>query len=311
MQKRKEIDVNWLSPVEEYDGVLYKRDDLFSPFGNGVNGGKARQATSLINNNLKFIQEKCSNTIITATNVDSPQGTIISTVSNWFGIRSIVAFGYSWGDVDKLKSKNLLVEKAIEAGGEIQIIAKASYTSVVNKAVSDIVKDKGYFPIKFGINALDNEDSIFGVIMHQVQNIPKDLDLLVIPVGSGLIFSGIIKGLIKYNIKPKRVVGILSGMDSTKDIHKNLENFDVKDVNEDTSFNDFFDEDDKGLFLEYELYKSEINYHKKKIIDEPFQIDPIYEAKTIIWFNEEVEKGNISLQDKNLIWIVGNQSAMY
>jgi 1-aminocyclopropane-1-carboxylate deaminase/D-cysteine desulfhydrase-like pyridoxal-dependent ACC family enzyme len=301
------MNINWISPIEEYDNVLYKRDDLFSPFDNGVNGGKARQAISLLTNNLKYIQDVCDNTVITATNIDSPQGIIISTVANSLNIKSIVAFGYHWGR-DKLIENNNLVKKSIEAGGNIQIVANASYTSTVNSAVQKIVNDKNYFPVKFGINASTNADSIFGVIENQVQNIPKDLDLLLIPVGSGLIFSGIIRGLLKYNIKPKRIVGILSGMDSIKDIENNLISYNVKNKHADETIDDFFEVE---YSLEYELYKSDINYHKKIIIDEPFNIDPIYEAKTIRWFDKEIELGNISKEDKNLIWIVGNQRIMY
>jgi len=299
--------IEWLSPIQEYNKVLYKRDDLFSPFDNGVNGGKARQAISLLTNNLKYIQKECNNTVITATNIDSPQGIIISTVANSLGIKSIVAFGYHWGK-DKLIKKNHLVQESIKAGGIIEIVAAASYTSTVNSAVHKIVGEKNYFPIKFGINATRNADSIFGVIENQVQNIPKDLDLLLIPVGSGLIFTGIIRGLLKYNIKPKRIVGILSGMDCIKDIENNLSLYNVKNKCETSSLDDFYE---KEYVLEYELYKSDIDYHKKIFINEPFNIDPIYEAKTITWFNKEVEKNNISLEDKNLIWIVGNQRMMY
>ena len=38
-----------LTPIQEYDSVFYKRDDLFMPFpGEKLNGGKVRQAINLI-----------------------------------------------------------------------------------------------------------------------------------------------------------------------------------------------------------------------------------------------------------------------
>jgi len=295
------IDVNWISPIEEYD-ILYKRDDLFSPFENGVNGGKARQAISLIYNNLDHIRENCNNTIITATNIDSPQGIIISTVAKHFGVRSKVAFGYVGRDKDKL-CKNHLVQKTIAAGGEIEIIANAPYTAAVNKALREVVSARKYFPIKFGINASDNADSIFGVIENQVQNIPKDLDLLIIPVGSGLIFSGILRGLLKYNLTPKRIIGILSGMDSSKDIEKNLTSYGIKRNCQNSSILDFMGSETK---LEYEIHKSDLKYHQKKYIDEPFSFDPIYEVKALLWY-----KKNIKETGKHLLWVVGNQRFMY
>ena len=307
MKTNGDIDINWLSPVQEHNGLLYKRDDLFSPFDNGVNGGKARQAISLIKNNLKHIQENCNSTIITATSITSPQGIIISTVANHFNLKSIVSFGYHWG-FDRLLEKNPLVQKAQEVGGEIRIVSNASYTNVVESAVQEIVNKESYFPIKFGINAATNADSIFGVIENQVKNIPKDLDLLLIPVGSGLIFSGIIRGLLKYGNKPKRIVGILSGMDCFNAIESNLRNYPVSLKGSNDCFSDFLDEEVK---LEYELYQSDTNYHKKIMIDEPFLIDPIYEAKSIRWYEQQIENGLINNMNKNLIWIVGNQRDMY
>ena len=38
-----------LTPVQEVNGLLMKRDDLFQPFGRGeVNGGKLRQCIMLV-----------------------------------------------------------------------------------------------------------------------------------------------------------------------------------------------------------------------------------------------------------------------
>jgi len=300
------MNYNKLTPVEEYDGIFYKRDDLFSPFDNGVNGGKARQAIALIEKNLKYIQEECNNTIITATNVQSPQGLIISTVGKHFGCKVIVGFGYYWGK-DKLIAKNPLIKKAQEAGGNIEVIANASYPSVVNCAIDKLSKEENYYQIKFGINAADNADSIFGVISNQVQNLPNDLDLLVIPVGSGLNFAGVLIGLVKYNIKPKRIVGILSGMDSISVIEKILipDNI-IRATDEELPLDDF----DNAIIppiLEYELYFSDIKYAKKVIIDKPFNIDPIYEAKSLVWLEEEKARCTLG---KTLVWIVGNQRTM-
>ena len=42
-----------LTPVEEHDGIYYKRDDLYCPWGD-VNGGKVRQAIRLFENKRIF-----------------------------------------------------------------------------------------------------------------------------------------------------------------------------------------------------------------------------------------------------------------
>ena len=43
------MDLNDLTPVEEHNGILYKRDDKYCPYGeNFVSGGKVSQCRDLI-----------------------------------------------------------------------------------------------------------------------------------------------------------------------------------------------------------------------------------------------------------------------
>ncbi len=261
-----------LSPIEEYNSILYKRDDLFAPFGK-INGGKVRQACALFEKNL----EKYKRTgVITTTHSKSPQGLIIATVANHYGVECILGVGTN-KDIESLRN-NPRINQAEKQNAKIKIIAKTGYKNAINKGLREQIEKHKYSLIDFGIT--EDTDCIFDPISYQVQNLPKDLDNLIIPVGSGLIFSGILKGLKKYNINPKNIYGIMVGKDSTLTIKKNL----IDD--------------------NYHLVKSKIDYHKEIKIDEPFQMDPIYEAKTIRWFNENKIKG------KSLIWIVGNQRKM-
>ena len=55
-----------LTPVEEYNGIFFKRDDLYAPYGEDfVTGGKIRQCRDLIKANLDYINEECGGTIST------------------------------------------------------------------------------------------------------------------------------------------------------------------------------------------------------------------------------------------------------
>ena len=88
------MDLNDLTPIDEYSGILYKRDDLYAPYGdNFVSGGKVRQCRDLILSNMKHIQENCDNTIATAASIASPQSVIVSRVAKEFGMKSIIGFG--------------------------------------------------------------------------------------------------------------------------------------------------------------------------------------------------------------------------
>ena len=79
-----------LTPVEEYNGIFFKRDDLYAPYGeNFVTGGKIRQCRDLIKTNLDYIKEECGGTISTASSIHSPQAVIVSKVAEEFGLKSI------------------------------------------------------------------------------------------------------------------------------------------------------------------------------------------------------------------------------
>ena len=57
-----------LTPVEEYNNIFYKRDDLYAPYGTDfVTGGKIRQCRDLIGTNLDYIKNECDSTCLLYT----------------------------------------------------------------------------------------------------------------------------------------------------------------------------------------------------------------------------------------------------
>ena len=102
------MDLNDLTPVVPINGIFYKRDDLYAPYGdNFVSGGKVRQCRDLIMSNMKHIQENCDNTIATAASIASPQSVIVSRVAQEFGMKSIIGFGNT--TIEKAKFRNPVI----------------------------------------------------------------------------------------------------------------------------------------------------------------------------------------------------------
>lgn len=61
--------MNKLTPVQSVGGLLFKRDDLYEPFGPGeVNGGKMRQCMML----LDSVKDEISG-VISCCSIHSPQ----------------------------------------------------------------------------------------------------------------------------------------------------------------------------------------------------------------------------------------------
>ena len=60
-----------LTPVEKYDGIYFKRDDLFCPYGD-VNGGKVRQTIELIKKHKHFIRGDAGSAVNASMNFLKP-----------------------------------------------------------------------------------------------------------------------------------------------------------------------------------------------------------------------------------------------
>lgn len=279
-----EYKIDELTPVEEYKGIYYKRDDLYMPFPDvPLSGGKVRQSLCLLRDNYEYIRDECEGTVITATSVKSPQGIIVSRAAKELGFRSILVVGAT--KEERLK-ENTMMQRALSFGCEIDSESKMGYENVLMSRIENICRYHNYFIIKFGINLYNNTKAILDSISNQVQNIPDDLDLLVVNIGSGITFGGILRGLVKYNKNPKKVVGIqISGYDRRSTINSIAGDY----------------------YCDYE-YIADKTYPYSRMLKIVFNdkeyLDPIYESKAYLWMQKNLDTKN----NKTLFWIVGNSS---
>jgi len=279
-----------LTPIQQHNGIYYKRDDFYAPFGeNSINGGKVRQAVQLFDAIAEDVKNNHNGGVVTATSVHSPQGAIIAKIAQEHGLKCIVAVG---GTKPETLYTHHLMRLTKSYGADIRNVAGHGMTTVIDARIKDtIIPETGYKLIKFAISLESNPEAIFDGVTEQVQNIPDELDNLVVPVGSGIQFTGIIRGLQKYNKKVKRVIGI-AFVDRRKNIDKYLDGFKYENFPEEVI-----------EFPEYELYLTKYAYSKpiwEKVGDD--LMDEIYEGKAHKWMRE-----NIDENEKTLFWIVGRR----
>ncbi len=269
-----------LTPVIKYKGILYKRDDLFVPFEDiPLSGGKVRQAISLIHNNSSFIKDECNSTILTISSIKSPQGIIITRVAKEYGFESAVLVSGS-------AKENKVLKLIVEHGGKVLRGPRIGYNNVLRCYAHELARKIDFFLVDFGINLFNDREAIIDSIGKQVQNIPDNLDYLVVPVGSGVTFSGIISGLYKYNKRPKNIIAIqISGIDRYKSIIQMIGNID-------TNYSFIIDKTYP--------YSKEL---KGQMVSETEELDYIYEAKAHEYFIK-----NLNLSGNVLFWVVGNRN---
>ena len=279
-------DMNELTPIEEYNGIYFKRDDLFQPFDDiPLSGGKVRQAMKLIENNLEKIKSEYNNTVITGTSVNSPQGIIIARVAKEYGVNSIIVFGNT---NEQNLIKNNLTHNCMKYATRIDYKARMAYNNVLNARVFNICESeqKDYFFINFGINLSYDKDAIIDTVANQCENIPDDLDYIFVPAGSAIMLAGIIKGVDKFHKKGK-IVGIqISGYDRSGTIQEALP----------ARLLYGFD------FIIDKTYP--YSKHLKIEVAPGFILDPVYEAKA---YDYMIKHFNLEGK-KTLFWVVGDSN---
>ena len=266
-----------LTPVEEHNGIWYKRDDLYCPYGD-VNGGKVRQTQKLF--------EKYSDMpgVIASVSVHSPTGPVISSVAREFGIPCIIAVGGTKPEnLDKLPMMRL----SKHFGAEVRIVAGHGMKNAISARVNEICKENNYHNIDFSKHIFQDADLMFDTNAAQVENIP-DADVLMMSLGVGIQFACVLKGLKKYNKKVKRIIGVQVGPDRRKLIDGYLNQNPLTE---------------RPFNLEYELVQYKSAYSKSEVQQVgDFYLDDIYEAKAHKWMLE-----NIDLNQKILFWCVGRR----
>lgn len=261
-----------LTPIEKFKSVSFKRDDQFQPLSS-INGGKLRQTLLLLIKNIDVIKRKYNNTVITGCASKSPQSVVVAEACKALGIKLYIVFGV------RNTENHFYLKYARDKLGAKIVLANAGYPNVIESRAKIISHNKKYFFIEFGVNRYDHADAIIGANMWQTQNLPKYIDELILPLGSGLTAAGVLLGLKKYDISVERIYGIRVGADP-KPVIRNFR-------------------PDMEIIHETSPYP----YNKRIKVDKPFQMDPTYEAKAWKWATKHLD---LTL-GVNVFWVVGNQ----
>ena len=278
-----------LTPVEIHNKIYYKRDDYYAPYGrDNVNGGKTRQAICLFEEVKDDIVKNHNGGVITGSSVHSPQAPIIAAVAQDFGFKCIIGVG---GTKPNTIDNHHMIRLSRHYGADIENVAGHGMTVAIDAGIKKkLISKNGYMLIKFGNSAATNPESIFDSVANQVENIPDKLDNLVIAVGSGIQFAGIVKGIEKFKKKVKRIIGV-TFVDRSKKINEYLNQF----SNLESGFKKFQD---------YEMYKTTLPYSKSvwEDVGNGF-IDDIYEGKAHKWMRENID----TTKEKTLFWSIGRR----
>lgn len=291
MEKYEEIveflKLDKITPVEYLDGLYIKRDDKFIPFKDvKVNGTKLRQCAYLLLKNL----DKAKNGVLTCCSIHSPQGLIVTALCRYLGIKSTVFYGGTTEDrLDILP----IPQKIKQIGGNIEIVTKIGRLSVLNSKARKRQSETNEFIVEHGMDLMNNIDCFLDSVANQVQNLPDNLDNLIITCGSAITTTGILYGLKLFNKKVENIFVVGVAPNRIERINSNLNKLenklDIKLSDIQYQYVDLFNT--KGFRYE----KKEFAKHSDIIFH------PNYEAKTYNWLKDNIDYKN----EKTCLWVVG------
>jgi 1-aminocyclopropane-1-carboxylate deaminase/D-cysteine desulfhydrase-like pyridoxal-dependent ACC family enzyme/Fe-S-cluster containining protein len=285
-----------LTPIEYVNNMYFKREDYYKPFEDlkDLGGSKVRQLQMFIEskiNDNKFPYKG----IMTYSQVTSIQSLIVAKIAHDFGIPCVIGIGVKNDKLTKSIEDNNVLNLSKEFDAEIISLSGIGYNNVLESVAKDYSEKHNLFLVNFGINS---ENDIYGVIRgiaFQVQNLPDDLDNLIVPCGSGVSLAAILVGLKLFNKKVKRVIGIqISGYDRRKEINKIISKFNIKP--------------------NYEFFIDKTYSYNKKVeylVSDNFDLSKVYESKAFEFLQKNKTLLNITDNEKTLFWVIGNNNFIY
>lgn len=274
-----------ITPVEFINNHYVKREDLYRPLNNTINGTKCREAIAIILSKLLLAQ----NGIITGSSVNSPQNPIIAQIGNF--IKTPVECYYGGTNIQNISKKEYY---NFVKDSKLNLKSKTGRNSVLKHLM--LQEKQNRLMIGYGMDMFAYPELFKQVIAHQISNIPQEVKNIYLVCGSGITLTGIIIGLIEYNRNIKLHI-INTAPSRIKKIIKFLQTY--------------YSLDNKKYFKamqiindiqEIKLYEQkDFNYDKKcEYYLQNIKLHPRYEAKAYKYLCE-----NTKLNNQDLFWIIG------
>ena len=284
-----------LTPVEDHQGVYFKREDAFKI--GMVNGSKLRAFCHILEDALRTSDIK---TVVSASAVVSPQSAIAATVAARFGLRSVTIVG---GTTPEKAVRHAPIAVACAEGSHIEAI-KVGYNPALQSAARKYVAShEGSWHVPYGLGPGHDADAVSisdfmenSGTASQVQNLPDSTRTLVLPFGSGNTVTAVVYGLLKHgaprDLQSIRLMTI--GPDRWDELKSRFDKVGLRKEFDSLPF------DRIHLFPDFATYGATM---KEKF--DGINFHPTYEGKIIRWMNQNLPHWWVDRDGTTTMWIVG------
>jgi len=131
-----------------------------------------------------------------------PQCEIVSNLAEYYGVKCYVVMPL--GEDTKITSviKNNLNTMLL------QPYSRGGYQNVLSSYCKKFAQKTNSYLIPFGMQTIKNVK----LIAKECENIPKEVKRIIVPVGSGMTYCGILQGLVDFNRYDVELVGVITGV---------------------------------------------------------------------------------------------------
>lgn len=288
-----------LTPVHELDGVAFKRDDWFAPLGyGGINGGKVRQLTWLLN---RQAAAGCKG-VLYGCSVLSDVSARLTLTARHYGLPTHLVLGATHYR-SAVKHENIAISDA--AGAQLRFI-KVAYNPQLQRETARLIDTpdyRGWYKLNYGVAPADDVpddefEAFYGLTARQVDNLPGRRTL-VVPAGSCNTAVSVIYGLAQRRPAAlERLVLVAVGPDRRAWLERRLRRLQrISGV----PVMEYL----RGLDVQrHDLHGSGFARYADKMPWRVGSMDfhPTYEGKLMTFF----KRRQISLEDTT-VWVVGSQ----
>jgi len=266
------VRVNDLTPVERLGGDVWaKREDTWALGGHGTHtGAKVRTCLELARHALQVHNKpgddhSQATHLVTAGSRHSPQVAIVAEVAASLGLGCQVHVPAGPDTPELLRAAELSAEVVRHRPG---------HNSVIVARAREAAKAQLGLLIPFGMECQAAVD----LASLQVGNVPRQVERIVVPVGSGMSLAGILQGMSSWRRDPLPVLGVVVGADPSRRLDKWAPPWWRQLV---------------------ELVPAGVPYHEHQegAFLGGIPLDPVYEAKLLA-----------HLQPWDLVWLVGRRA---
>lgn len=277
--------------IEKAGKLFVRRGDHFrlAPIHPDAAGDKLRQILLVLLDQLETIRSKHGGKVATYTGTHSPQGVFVATAARALGLEVLI--GFAGKNLETSLQTHPLLQICSDLGCQMKVLSSSGFSTILMARLKDLFKKEGIDPLIVKCGMMDCDQGIEMLkpverfLDRQVRTIPKDIETIVIPAGTGSSAGLIIRALKRNHALPKRIIVVQNAYyDRRPTIDKLI-----------------------GEAVDYEYY-SQAKYPYEKWIQkeitmdsgETVVLDGMVEAKAYEWMIENVDL----TEEKTLFWII-------